>query len=100
MHGYASGRPDVPIETLMAMHADLTAYAEREGYTLAEIFIEPGDQPATALQAMIDSAHRRDVEAVAITEMTDLGTDPHIQQLACRRLQDAGLRLLIRCGDA
>lgn len=98
--GYYSARPGVSTEQTMTMSARLTAFAIREGYALAGMFIEPSEQPAVALQAMIESAQRRQVEAVAIPALSDLGTDPITQRVTRERLEAVGLRVLVVVGGA
>jgi hypothetical protein len=96
--GYVSGRASVPTEHLMTMRAELTAFAAHEGYALADIFVEPCEQPATALQALIDSATRRHVRAVAVSALSDLGTHEITQHVTRERLEMAGLRVLVLVG--
>ena len=52
------------------------------------------DHPHPSEQALLDSAARRDVEAVAVHALADLGADEYVQQTSHQRLQDAGVRLL------
>ncbi|HST86286.1 MAG TPA: hypothetical protein VLL08_31400 [Kineosporiaceae bacterium] len=100
LFGYHSARSGLPIEHLMDVRTKLTAFASAEGYALAGIFSEATEQPATALQALLESAERRHVEAVAVPSLEDLGANWGVQQLARKRLADAGVRLLVLVGGA
>lgn len=98
--GYYSARAGISAERVMNERARLTSFAEREGYALAEVFAEPAEQPSVALQALLDSAARRDVTAVVVPDMTDLGTDPVTQRVTRERLERAGIQLLVLVGGA
>jgi hypothetical protein len=98
--GHYSARRDLSAEHCLDVRARLTSFASVEGYALAGLFAEPSDEPATAMQSMINSALRRDVEAVAVSAITDLGRHGSTQRLSRRRLEDAGIRLLILVGGS
>jgi hypothetical protein len=100
LFGYHSARPAIPCEQLVDVRRKLTVFASTEGYALAGIFSEANEQPATALQAMLDSAERRHVEAVAISTLSDLGSDERMQRATRERLEGAGIRLLVLVGGA
>jgi hypothetical protein len=96
--GYYSVRRGIPFEDTMTATTRVTAFASGEGFALAGMFVEPSEQPAVALQAMIESAHRRDVAAVVVPAMTDLGLDPVTRHATRERLEAAGIRLLVLPG--
>jgi len=98
--GYYSARTGIPTEQAMDTRARLTAFACREGYALADIFAEPSEEPSVALQALCQSAERREVAAVVVADMTDLGTTPRVQQVTRERLHGAGIQLLVLLGGA
>ena len=98
--GYYSERTGLPQAYLRHVRALLTSFAEDEGYCLAGMFGEQAERPATALQALLDSAGRRDVAAVAVPSVTDLGADEGIQQVTRQRLANAGVRVLVLVGGA
>jgi hypothetical protein len=96
--GYFSARAGLSDEHLMEVRVKLTAFASDEGFALAGMFAEPAAEPATGLQALLDSAARRDVAAVAVPSITDLGPDPRVQLAARQRLEGAGIRVLVLVG--
>jgi hypothetical protein len=59
LFGYHSARGGLPPEQLLNARDSLTAFAPCEGYALAGMFVEPSEEPAVALQAMIESAQLR-----------------------------------------
>lgn len=75
----------------------LAAFAALEGFALGTVFVErDACRPWSALAALIESARRLEVAAVAVPRVTDLGLQPLVQQLTRRRLEaDAGLRVLV-----
>ncbi len=93
--GYYSARVSIPAEETMNHRETLTAFAGREGYALADVFAEPSKEPSVALQALFQSAERRQVVAVIVPTVTDLGTTHHVQQVTRDRLEEAGIRVLI-----
>jgi hypothetical protein len=93
--GYYSARTSIPAEQTIGHRARLADFADREGYALADLFAEPSKEPSVALQALFQSAERRQVAAVIVPDMTDLGTTRQVQQVTCDRLECAGIQLLI-----
>ena len=98
--GYYSAHTSIPAEQTITNRAKLTAFASREGYALADIFAEPSKEPSVALQALVQSAERRQVAAVVVPELADLGTTRQVQQVTRARLEYAGIHLLVLLGGA
>ena len=98
MFGYYSARTGVPAEQAVTTQARLTAFADREGYALANIFAEPSEEPSVALQALCQSAERREVGTVVVPDVSDLGTTRQIQRATRERLEYAGIRVLVLLG--
>jgi hypothetical protein len=98
--GYHSARTSIPAQQTIDNRANLADFADREGYALADIFSEPSQEPSVALQALFQSAERRQVTAVIVPGMADLGTTPPVQQVTCDRLEYAGIHLLVLPDDA
>jgi hypothetical protein len=75
----------------------LNQFAAREGFALAEIFVEQDvNQPCAALVALIETARRCGVVAVAVPSLNDLGRLPRVQYLTRARLErEAGVRVLV-----
>jgi hypothetical protein len=95
LFGYYSARSAVTHDHAVAVRRRLTDFAECEGFALAALFAETAEQPAVALQALIDSAGRRQVLAVAVSAPSDLGTHEITQHVTRERLETAGLRVLV-----
>jgi hypothetical protein len=100
MFGYYSARAGISHDHVVAVRKRLTDFAECEGFALAALFAETAEQPAVALQAMIDSAERRQVEAVAVPALSDLGPNELVQRVTRDRLQRVGIRVLVLVGGA
>jgi len=98
--GYHSARRALSDEHLMSVRTKLTTFASDEGYSLAGIFSEMADQPAAALETLVESAERRDVATVAVPSIADLGGDAEIQRATRKRLEEAGIRVLVLVGGA
>jgi len=100
LFGYHSARAGLPTEHLVEVRNRLTVFASTEGYALAGIWADSAEQPATAMQAMLDSAERREIAAVAVPSLADLGTDELMQHATRERLERAGVRVLVLVGGA
>jgi hypothetical protein len=98
--GYYSARTSIPAARTVDHRARLSAFADREGYALADIFAEPSEEPSVALQALCHSAEWRQVAAVVVAELSDLGTTRQIQQATRGRLASAGIHVLVLVGGA
>jgi hypothetical protein len=97
---YCSAREGISDEQLRSERARLADFVTDEGYALGGIFVEPSEEPSVALQAMLDSAKRRDVRVVVVPAMTDLGIAAVVQRATRRRLDSAGIRVLVLVGGA
>lgn len=94
LYGYLSLQLGTPVEDLHAKRAALHAYADDEGYTLAQVF-EEVEGSTDALLTVIDLS--RDGRAgVLISSATDLGKIPRVQALTLNRIQEeTGTKVLI-----
>jgi hypothetical protein len=72
-------------------------YAEREGYTLAQVFVEENENaPCAALVQLIDAARHREGAAVAVPDRQDLGSYAPAQHQLRRRLpHEAGVPVIV-----
>jgi hypothetical protein len=78
----------------------LRAYAEREGFTLAQVYVEANENsPCAALTQLIDAVRRCDGAAVAVPDHDDLGIDATArQQLRLRLQREAGVPVIVVAG--
>jgi hypothetical protein len=97
LFGYQRVRASGSAEEVAKGRDALVAFAIREGFALAEVFVEQDlDRPCSALTAMIESARRSDVSVVAVPTAADLGRLPRVQWLMRHRLErEAGVRVLV-----
>lgn len=100
LFGYYSTRPGVPAYESMSMRERFEIFAEREGFDLTKTYPDPEAEPGEQFQAMIALAQRREIRAVVIFTLTDLGTDPETQKITRKEMENAGLRVLILAGGA
>jgi hypothetical protein len=75
-------------------------FAEREGYTLAQVYVEANENsPCAALVQLIDAVRRWDGAAVAVPDQDDLGIyAPARKQLRQRLLREAGVPVIVIAG--
>lgn len=95
--GYQSARAATTPAALRAGRSALASYAQREGYTLGQIFLEADTrEPLSALHALIEAAVREEAAAVAVPTAADLGRIPRIQHLVKQQMERAAeVRVLI-----
>jgi len=93
--GYHSACRSLPDEHVRAVRVALTDWAAHNGYDLAGLFAELAQRPSVELQALIITAHRRDVRTVAVPALADLGPDERIQTATWGWLEEAGLHIVI-----
>lgn len=88
LFGYQMARLDTTQDELLAGRAALVAFAQREGYALAEVYLESDlNRPTSALAALIAASRQRHVTAIAVPAATDLGRLKRVQELTKRRLE-------------
>ena len=75
----------------------LRQYADREGYTLAQVYVEANENsPCAALAQLIHDVHHSNGAAVAVPDQDDLGTDATSRQQLRHRLQrEAGVPVIV-----
>jgi hypothetical protein len=97
LFGYQTVRVSTPAEEVAKGREELVAFALREGFALAEVFVERDiDRPSSALTALIFAARRSEVAAVAVPTTNDLGRLPRVRWLMRYRLErEAGVRVLV-----
>jgi hypothetical protein len=97
MVGYLSARGSTPRRTMRASMDAMAAYAESQGCTMGQVFVEPDDRrPTSALTELIASVVRCGAAAVVVATPEDLGRDVRVQELMRLRIErDTCLPVLI-----
>ena len=97
LFGYQTVRVSSSAAEVAKGREALAAFAIREGFALAEVFVERDvDRPCSALAALICAARRSNVAAVAVPTSADLGKLPRVRWLMRYRLErEAGVRVLV-----
>jgi hypothetical protein len=75
----------------------LAEFADREGYTLAEVYVEADEnRPCSALSELIHAVRRWDGAAIAVPELGDLGSNEDVRrELRTRLRRETGVPLLV-----
>jgi hypothetical protein len=94
--GYLNPRPFTSDEEVARLKRELTSYADREGFSLADIYVEQVGSHASAFNALIDAVKRQDVQAVVVPALYHLARFPGLQ-LAMKELleRETGARVLV-----
>jgi len=95
--GYQTVRVDASRSDVARGRGLLGRFAAREGFALVGIFVERDvNRPGSALVALIETARRGGVSAIAVPTPADLGSLARVQRLTRERLErETGLRVLI-----
>ena len=93
LYGYLSLRLGAPAEEVHVKRAALQAYADKEGYTLAQVF-EDIEGSTDALSTVIDLC-REGRAGVLLSSLTDLGKMPRVQALSLSRVQKTGTNVMV-----
>lgn len=86
--GYLLARPDTSGDLVDWLHSELANYAEREGFALAEVFVERENSSSPALSALIDALRRGEAKAVVVPALDHLSgfpCGPHSLRLLLER---------------
>jgi hypothetical protein len=97
LFGYQTVRLSTTPTEIAEGRRSLRQFAAQEGFALAEIFVEQDiNRPCSALVALIESAVRTRVAAIAVPTPSDLGRLPRVQGLTRARLErEAGVPVLV-----
>jgi len=95
LFGYLVIQTGMTADDAAQLRAALTAFAEREGYSLEHIFEEM--TPAThALAAVIDITLEQGAAGVLVSRRSDLGEIHRTQELARQRIErETGVRVIV-----
>ncbi|MCX5063771.1 MULTISPECIES: hypothetical protein [unclassified Streptomyces] len=86
--GYVRVLPGVDMGDVVCLSGDMARFAEHEGFTLAEVFIEKEPARTTALEAMTRYCQRHDIRNVVVPTSEHLNTLPMLATLAKELLQE------------
>jgi hypothetical protein len=94
--GYARIAAHASEQEVREMRKDPAAYAEREGYTLTEVFMEREDSGSSEFAALIDEINRSEPPIVVVPSMCHFAHPPYLQ-IAMKDLieRETGARALV-----
>ncbi|MEV5413512.1 recombinase family protein [Thermopolyspora sp. NPDC052614] len=72
----SSGTPD---EQVKQFRADIAAYAEREGFTLAEVYWDHYESQTSGFSALVDALEHGDARSVIVPALYHFARSPGIQ---------------------
>nr|MBA3339220.1 hypothetical protein [Geodermatophilaceae bacterium] len=73
IYGYLRLRSDTPEDDVARARQELTNYAEREGFTVAEIFLEARDLPGAAFNGLTHAITRTETKDIVVCDPADVG---------------------------
>jgi hypothetical protein len=94
--GYLRVIGHVSEQAAQDMRKDLAAYAEREGYTLAKVFMDQEDSGSSAFAALIDALNRSESPVVIVPSMGHFAHLPGLR-IAMKNLieRETGAQVLV-----
>lgn len=102
IYGYmrlAAGRVDCDEEA--RARAELAAYAEREGLTLDQVFIEDIRASESAFHAMLDALRHSEMKNVLVPSLWHFARLPGLQEAMRQHIeQETGARLWVMQGTS
>jgi hypothetical protein len=94
--GYVHVLPTTSRRLVAHLRATLADYAERECFTLAEVFVERTDADRSALTALIEALDRREAVAVVVPALDHFSAVPSARQAIRRYIErETGARVLV-----
>ncbi|MFB8777136.1 hypothetical protein [Streptomyces broussonetiae] len=76
IYGYVRALPELHITEVLRLSRELHVFAEREGFTLAEVFIERKWLHSVAWDALVTNCQRHSVRNVVVPSSDHLHTLP------------------------
>ncbi|MBA3339298.1 MAG: hypothetical protein H0T54_06080 [Geodermatophilaceae bacterium] len=73
IYGYLRPRSDTPEKDAARAQQELTNYAEREGFTVAENFLEARDLPGAAFNGLIHAITRTETKDIVVPDLSHVG---------------------------
>lgn len=86
--GYLRALPGIDMGDVVRLSGDMARIAEREGFTLTEVFIEKEPARTTALEAMTRYCQRHDIRNVVVPTSEHLNALPLLARVAKELLQE------------
>ncbi|SNQ47518.1 conserved hypothetical protein [Frankia canadensis] len=94
--GYLNPRPFTSAGELDALKRELAAYADKEDFTLADIYIEQIGVWDSAFNALIEACKRDGVQVVAVLTLYHLARLPRLQRAMKEHLErETGAQVLV-----
>ena len=94
--GYMRLPPDISEQAERRLRAELAAGAEREGYTLGEVFIERDVGGSSAFAALIDALTQSETPVVLVPDMCHFAHLPGLRTAMKDHLErETGARVVI-----
>ena len=94
--GYARIAAHASEQAVLDTRKDLAAYAEREGYTLTEVFMEREDSGSSEFAALIDAINRSEPPVVVVPSMCHFAHLPGLQTAMKDLIErETGARVLV-----
>lgn len=88
IYGYVRTLPELPVHAITRLHQELTDFAEREGFALAEVFVEHRWLQTTAWDALVMSCNQHDVRNVVVPDYRHLHSLPGLSFVMQRVIED------------
>jgi hypothetical protein len=89
IYGYVRALPELDISEVLRLSSELREFSEREGFTLAEVFIERKWLHLVAWDALVTNCNRHDVRNVVVPDSTHLHTLPALSWAMQSVIEDA-----------
>lgn len=94
--GYLNPRPFTSSDDVAELKRELSAHANREGFSLADIYVEQIDSSASAFNALIEAMKRDEAPAVVVPALYHLARFPGLQLAMKEHLErETGARVLV-----
>lgn len=70
IYGYIRVWPDMSDEQAAQIRRELSEYAEHEGFTVAEIFVERPYARSSAFNGLIEAVQRADIKNIVVPDLS------------------------------
>ncbi|MFE1887215.1 hypothetical protein [Streptomyces microflavus] len=88
IYGYVRALPELPVHAVTRLRHELTEFAEREGFALAEVFVEHRWLHTVAWDALVMSCNQHDVRNVVVPDYRHLHSLPGLSFVMQRVIED------------
>ncbi len=96
LFGHLHPHPGTERDVLERLKHELTAFAEREGFCLGEIFVERADANSLAFNGLLAAVKQHEAHAAAVPTLFHLARFPGLQLAMKEHLErETGARLLV-----